>query len=84
MQHSGTSHKGLIFGGLMAETLIFLRSLHAMRFPTAVWWFSCSVVEQKSINLNYLYFLSELLLKTNNAKPPDEGGGGGGQSILTV
>ena len=76
MQHGGTSHKGLIFGGLiMAETLIFLRSLHAMRFPTAVWWFSCSVVEQKSINLNYLYFLTELLLKTNNAKPPDEGGG---------
>ena len=40
------------------------------------------MVEQKSINLNYLYFLTELLLKTNNAKPPDEGGGG--QSILTV
>ena len=56
MQHSGTSHKGLIFGGLMAKTLIFLRSLHAMRFPTAVWWFSCSVVEQKSVNSVSLTF----------------------------
>ena len=83
MQHGGTSNKELIFGGLMAETLIFF----AFFTCDAVWWFSCSVVEQKSINLNYLYFLTELLLKTNNAKPPDEeggGGGGGGQSILTV